>query len=269
VRRAPVIAIGVLTVVASAGCTAALKEPPNLDELGGGGGTIAATSEQVTSWLAAAESALAGARDAASVDHARRLFLDAARADPSRVEGFLGAARATAWLIEHEADGNRREVLAVEGVQIGQLCVRNHPDVTECSYRLALAVGQQARERPATAEDGLDVMVGLLDDVIAEDPRLDHAGGHRVLALLLLRAPGWPTGPGDPELALQHAQAAVALDPEYPPNQLVLGEAWRENDDPDAARKALEQGIRAARESRDPDAAEWIDRGRETLAELR
>ena len=42
---------------------------------------------------------------------------------------------------------------------------------------------------------------------------------------MLLRAPGWPLGPGDPEAALPEAQAAARLAPDYPPNQLVLGEA--------------------------------------------
>lgn len=263
-------ALGGPLAALAVGCASALGEPPDLAGLGGGARQPAAAApEQVTSWLAEAEGELEAAREPVAVAQARRLFLDAVAADPDRLEGFLGAARATAWLIEHEEAGGRREELATEGVQIGQLCRRHHPDAPECTYRLALAVGQQARERPATATDGLKVMVDLLEEVIASAPDLDHAGGHRVLALVLLRAPGWPTGPGDPELGLEHARAAAEAFPDHPPNQLVLGEALLENDLRVEARGALERGVALARSSNDPEAAEWSAEGEAALAELR
>ena len=263
-------ALGGPLAALAVGCASALGEPPDLAGLGGGPQPPGSASpEEVTDRLAEAEAELGAARDPEAVAQARELFLDVVRTDPTRLAGFLGAARATAWLIEHEDAGDRREELATEGVQIGQLCRRHHPEAPQCTYRLALAVGQQARERPATATDGLKVMVELLEEVIAVDPELDHAGGHRVLALVLLRAPGWPTGPGDPELGLEHARAAAAAFPEHPPNQLVLGEALLDNDLRAEARRALERGVALARESADPEAAEWAVKGEEALAELR
>ena len=210
--------------------------------------------------------------DIAAVRRAQGLFLEASQVDGAPVGAFIGAAKATAWLVEHEEDGRRREVLATEGVQISQWCRRLFPADPECTYRLALAVGQQARERPSTATDGLDVMVELLDEVIAEAPELDHAGGQRVLALVLLRAPGWPTGPGDPEYALEFAEAAVEAFPNYPPNQLVLGEALRDNDRRGEAKQAFERGLQLARSTPaagDPEASDWIDQAEEALAKIR
>jgi hypothetical protein len=222
--------------------------------------------------LATAEVEFDKRPDLAAVRNAQALFLEAARVDGAPVEAFLGAARATAWLIEHTEDGATRKDLAVQGVQIGQWCRRLYPLEPECTYRLALAVGQQARERSSTAVDGLDVMVELLNEVIAGAPELDFAGGRRVLALVLLRAPGWPTGPGDPESALEFAEAAATAFPDYPPNQLVLGEALLENDRKDEAKRALERGVELARARRaegDPEAAEWVTQAEEALAEIR
>ena len=65
--------------------------------------------------------------DMAAVERAQELYLDAARVEDAPVEAFLGAARATAWLIEHTDDGARRKELAVQGVQIGQWCRRLAP----------------------------------------------------------------------------------------------------------------------------------------------
>ena len=253
-------------------CTSALKEPPPIAELGAAKKTAMAEDRDENAPLARAEIELGKRPDMAAVRRAQSLYLEAARVDGAPVEAFLGAAKATAWLVEHEDDGQRRKELSIEGVQIGQWCRRLHPSDPECTYRLALAVGQQARERPSTATDGLDVMVELLNQVIAEASELDFAGGQRVLALVLVRAPGWPTGPGDPEYGLEFAEAAVGGFPGYPPNQLVLGEALLENDRRDEAKQTLELGVELARASRaagDPEAADWITQAEEALAKIR
>jgi len=253
-------------------CTSALEEPPPVTELGAPGAQRNIEGSDLGNTLVRAGVEFGKMPDMAAVERAQKLYLDAARVEQAPVEAYLGAARATAWLIEHTEDGASRKELAVQGVQIGQWCRRLHPSVPECTYRLALAVGQQARERTSTATDGLDVMVELLEEVIVEAPELDFAGGQRVLALVLVRAPGWPTGPGDPEYALEFAEAAVNAFPDYPPNQLVLGEALRDNDRRDEARQTIERGIELAQASfaaGDPEAADWISQAEEALAKIR
>lgn len=259
----------ILTVLSLGwGCASALVEPPPVDEIGAASPEV--DSRRSGDLVATADLEFSRRPDVTAVKHSHRLYLEAAKIDGAPVEAFLGAARSTAWLIEHEGDGDRRRELAVEAVQISQWCGRLHQEVVECDYRLALAVGQQARERSATAVDGLDVMVELLNGVIVDDPKLDFAGGHRVLALVLLRAPGWPTGPGDPEAGLDHARMAVEIAPGHPPNQLVLGEALIENGQLDEAAEVLELTIElAGEEAGDPDAAEWLTEAREALAGLR
>ena len=262
--------IGALSVLVA--CTSALKEPPPVTEIGAPGAQRSVEASDLDETLARAEIEFGKMPDIAAVERAQGLFFEAARVEGAPVGAYLGAAKATAWLIEHTDDSARRKELAVQGVQIGQWCRKLHPSVPECTYRLALAVGQQARERTSTATDGLDVMVELLEEVIAEAPELDFAGGQRVLALVLVRAPGWPTGPGDPEYALEFAEAAVKAFPDYPPNQLVLGEALRDNDRRDEAKNTLERGVELARASLaagEPEAADWITQAEEALSKIR
>lgn len=259
--RLLVPAVPLAVILLASGCVSSLREPPPLATLGGpapaGQAPGAADLDHL---LQEAEAGLARRPDAAAVAQARELFLAAARADESRSESLLGAARATAWLVEHEPDSARRAALATAGVQICQWCVRRTAGSVECRYRLALALGQQARERPATATDALPRIVALLEEVIATAPHLDQAGGHRVLALLLLRAPGWPAGPGDPDSGLEHARKAVELAPEYPPNLLTLGEALATTGSHDEARAAYRRAAELAQSraaAGDPDATEW------------
>lgn len=257
------------------GCVSALREPPPVEVLGGPGGTASEAGQLIGTpdeLLIRAEKSFADRPDGRSVAQARMLYLAAARADESRVEALLGAGRVIAWLVEHERDPKVREALATEGVQVCQWCLRRAPDSVECAYRLALALGQQARERPSTANDALPRIVALLEQVITAEPHLDDAGGDRVLALVLLRAPGWPAGPGDPEAGLEHARQASARAPDHPANWLVLGEALAALGDTFGARDAYRQAEELARvgaHADDPDASDWLAAAARARSELR
>jgi len=112
----------------------------------------------------------------------------------------------------------------------------------------------------------------LLDQVIARAPTLDAAGGHRVMALVLLRAPGWPTGPGDPDAALEHARKADALVPDEAQNLLALAEALAATDQPEEARKIYARAeviARTAAAEGHPDAFEWADTAARALRSLK
>lgn len=199
---------------------------------------------------------------------AQAAYLDAAAADVHRVDALLGAMRVLSYRIEREP-GIDRGKLAGEEVELGQWCQRRAPSNAECDYRLAIALGQQARERSSTGRDALSRIVPLLRRAITTAPRLDHAGPQRVLALVYLRAPAWPVGPGDPDAALEQARAAVALFPDDAGNQLALGEALAATGAPGEARAAYARALSlatAARDRGDPDAAAAIDAARAGLA---
>jgi hypothetical protein len=250
---------GAAALALAFGCAPALREPPPLPAAPARG---AASADDL---LRRADAAWARRAEPDRAREAQELYLEAASADEARVDGLLGAMRASAFLIEHEKKPAAREQLAVEAVQLGQWCLRRAPLEAECRYRLAIALGQQARERTSTAKDALERMVKLLREAIARDPGLDRAGPHRVLALVLLRAPAWPVGPGDSEAGLREAQAAAALFPDDAENQLALGEALVATDRPAEARAALDRAAALADQAAaagDPDAPRTRDAAR-------
>jgi tetratricopeptide (TPR) repeat protein len=248
--------VAVVVAVALHGCTPALREPPPVSALAPGTSGHATVDEL----LRAADAAWARRADPKQAETAQGLYLDAAAADERRVEPLLGAMRAIAFRVEREPDPADRAHLAEQEVQLGQWCQRRAPSSPACDYRLAIALGQQARERRSTGKDALGKMIALLRGATAVDPRLDAGGPHRVLALVLLRAPGWPIGPGDPEAALTEARQAVALFPDAPDNQLALAEALAKNDLQDNAREAYRRALALASDphhASDPDAEKW------------
>lgn len=252
-----------LAALAASACAPALREPaplPTRREAEAG-----ASADQL---LRRADAAWTRRGDPGQAEAAQRLYLDAASADASRAEGLLGAMRAASFRIEGERHASARERLASEAVQLGQWCERRAPASAACKYQLAVALGQLARERTSTARDALDRMVKLLREAIAADPRLDRAGPHRVLALVLLKAPAWPLGPGDPEQALREAETAARLFPDAVENQVALGEALAANDRPAEGRTTLERAAALADRAAgagDPDAPRWRDEARAAL----
>jgi hypothetical protein len=258
VRRAALAGLA----LAPLACAPALREPARLPP-------PAQTARSADALLAEADAAWARRADPAQAREAADLYAEAAAADEGRVEGLLGAMAALTFQVERERDAAARDGLAARAVQLGQWCQRRAPGDAACDYRLAIALGQQTRERPATARDALGRMVELLRSAAAEAPRLDAAGPQRVLALVLLRAPGWPLGPGDPEAGLEAARAAVALFPDAAPNQLALGEALEKNERAAEARAAYERAAALAAladAEREPEALGWRAEAARALA---
>jgi hypothetical protein len=249
-------------LILCAGCAQALHKPPPIE-------AIAAPSDAgAPQLLAAADEAWALRAEPGQAATAEDLYLKAARADPRLAQAYAGAVRAKAFRLDREKDDGEKARLAESAVIVGQLCQQNAPGSPLCDYWLAAALGLQARERTATARDGLSRMTDLLRRAASADPAIDHAGPHRLLAVVLIRAPSWPMGPGDPEAALPAAQAAVRIDPAFPPNQLTLGEALRKNGRDAPARSAYREALRLATDAAgrgDPDASGWVDQARAAL----
>ena len=249
--------------MAAGGCAAALRPPPSMADLAGA--APGAETQTAADLLAEAAQAYARRPDETAVRQAEQLWLRAAAADSNEVGGLIGAVRAKVWLANHlggVVNKASREDAAKTAVQAAQWCEVRAPENPACDYWLALVLGVQSRERTSTAHSGLDAMVERLRRAIESSPELDSAGPDRVLARVLIDAPGWPTGPGDPDEGLIHAQAAVARFGDYPPNVLTLAKALakvgRCSEAREQYRRARDEALRGLGESH-PDATEWLE----------
>ena len=233
------------------GCESSMREPPPIRTLA----PKISTGRSADELFHTADAAWARRGEPGQAAAAQDAYLAAAALDQARVDALFGAMQAIHYRVEYET-GVAKGALTHEAVQLGQWCTRLAPHDATCMYRLAIALGQDAREHPLEARDAVGHMIDLLHQAIAADPAIDAGGPHRVLALVLVRAPSWP-GPGDPEVALEEARAAVAAVPDFAENQLALGEALAANDSPAEAREAYRRAASLAESMRDPEAATW------------
>ncbi len=123
------------------------------------------------------------------------------------------------------------------------------PAVARAAYQHALLIGLRMRVagmREALAL--LDRALALLDRarLCAEE---DQGGPLRVLAMIYLKAPAWPAGPGDLDLALELLQEAATRFPTHPLNRIFLAAALLEDGQEARAREELATGLGLADEA--------------------
>jgi hypothetical protein len=162
------------------------------------------------------------------------------------VEELAAAIAADAKRSDLESDARIRGDLAADAGRNADACLAREPRAAACLYGRAIALGLEARAHPTRAGELLKSMLGSLGESEAADPLYDEAGSARVRALVLIRSPGWPLGPGDAEAGLVAARRAAALRPKWPPNLLALAEALAKNGDPSGARENYQHARDAA-----------------------
>lgn len=175
------------------------------------------------------------------------------------VEQLAAAVAADARRSDLTTDTKIRAQIAADAVQNSRACLERAPQAAACLYYDGVALGLKARAHPLQANESLKAMLEALNRAEAADPAYDQAGPARVQALVLIKAPAWPLGPGDPETGLAAARRAVALRPEYPPNVLALAEALAKTGDAHGAQDAYRHArdlIQALPPSRNRD--DWL-----------
>jgi hypothetical protein len=175
------------------------------------------------------------------------------------VEQLAAAVAADARRSDLENNSATRNQLAADALADAQACLERAPQEAACLYYHAIALGLKARAHPLQANEALKTMLEALGAAEAANPDYDQAGPARVRALVLVKAPGWPLGPGDAEAGLASARQAVALRPQYPPNVLALAEALAKTGDTHGAENAYRQA-RELSQSLPPgrDREDWL-----------
>jgi hypothetical protein len=186
--------------------------------------------------------------------------------EPSSTAELATAIETDAQRSDHETDPTVQRALAAEATKHANACIARDPEAVGCLYGRAIALGLEARAHPLSAAELLRSMLENLARAESADPYYDDAGPARVRALILLRAPGWPLGPGDPSAGLDAAARAVKLQPRYPQNLLALAEALAKSGNATAAKEAYSRARDAALDASDAaDQNDWLRQANEGL----
>ena len=186
--------------------------------------------------------------------------------DQALLRSSLGS-RIALHLAERSAEPNVRENLAAEGVRFAETALGLGADGDGAvHYYLAANLGLVVRGDAARALESLPRLEAEITRSVELDSGLDDGGPLRLLGMLYLKAPPWPTGIGDGDKALQLLRQAAERYPRHPLNHLFYAEAlWESEDDnaEDLARHELAIGRQRLAEgdwgySREPWLKEFV-----------
>jgi hypothetical protein len=155
--------------------------------------------------------------------------------DPALLRSSLGS-RIALHLAERNADPGRRETLAAEGVRFAEeaLALGGGQDAA-VHYYLAANLGLAVRDRMTLALENLPRLESEMKRAVELNPGIDDGGPLRLLGMLYLKAPPWPTGIGDADRALDLLRQAAERYPNHPLNHLFYAQALWEVEEDDAA----------------------------------
>ena len=135
-------------------------------------------------------------------------------------------------LAEREANQEKREKLAAEGVSFAEAALAQGGGDGAVHYYLAVNLGLAVREHITLAMENLGRLEDEMKQAEALSPDIDDGGPLRILGTLYLKAPAWPNGIGDRDKALELLKKAVIQHPGHPLNHLFYAQAlWDEGDE--------------------------------------
>lgn len=186
-----------------------------------------------------------------SSTHELQCALTVAResADPALGRSSLPSRLALHLAERSTADIPRKEALANEGVRLAeQALTRGGAGDGAVHYYLAANLGLAVHDHVLQAADSLSRLEESLNKAVRLSPAVDGGGPLRLLGMLYLKAPPWPSGIGDGDKALDLLKEAVGKYPDHPLNHLFYAQAlWEVDEQAQPARAELAKGLELLR----------------------
>ncbi len=137
------------------------------------------------------------------------------------------AARAALWLLElgDVPPGSDARELAGRGHRHAQTALGLNPDRAEYVFLSGALLGYRIQHRKLSGLVRLGRVHEAFERAAELDPGYADGAPLRALGTLLVKAPAWPRGVGDPERGIETLERAAALFPGHPANHLYLAEA--------------------------------------------
>jgi tetratricopeptide (TPR) repeat protein len=155
------------------------------------------------------------------------LALDkAVKLEPKNYEASWKAARATGWLADDLYDDKtKRAHFSGRGVEYAKAAIEADPKRVEGHYYSGINLGLQATTKTIGAKFMVPSVRDAEKKAMQLDSSFDHGGPPRVLGSLYAKAPSWPASIGDPDKGVDLLEQALKQAPDYPLNNLLLGDA--------------------------------------------
>jgi tetratricopeptide (TPR) repeat protein len=155
------------------------------------------------------------------------LALDkASKLEPKSFEVQWKAARASVLLAdEFYDDKTKRAHFSGRGIDFAKAAIDLEPKRVEGHYYSGENLGLQATTKTIGAKFMVPSVRDAAKKAMQIDSCFDHGGPPRLLGSLYAEAPPWPASIGDPDKGVELVAQALKCGPDWPLNNLLLGNA--------------------------------------------
>lgn len=155
------------------------------------------------------------------------LALDkATRAEPKSFEAQWKAARTATWLAdENYDDKTKRAHFSGRGIDYAKAAADLDVKRVEGHYYSGINQGLSATTKLVGAKFMVPAVRDAWKKAMQIDACYDRGGPPRALGALYAKAPPWPASIGDPDKGVDLLQQALKCAPDWPQNNLLLGDA--------------------------------------------
>jgi tetratricopeptide (TPR) repeat protein len=161
-----------------------------------------------------------------AMENALKMLEKARAADPQSYEAAWKGARAAAWLADELYDDkDKRNVFSSRGIDLAKAAIALQPKSVEGHYYSGINLGLQTTTKTIGAKFMVPSVRDAWKKAMAIDGSFDHGGPARALGTLYAKAPPWPASIGDADKGVELIQQASKQAPDYPLNNLLLGDA--------------------------------------------
>jgi tetratricopeptide (TPR) repeat protein len=177
--------------------------------------------------------------------YAMRLAVFAHELDKKNNKAALALSRAAFHVADSiEGDEAKTNQSAEMGVKAARIAGINESNPEACYY-FALNQGLLVQKKGLSALSKLQEIFDALK-ISQKVEAIDYGGPRRVLGMLYLKAPAWPSGIGDLDKALELLEQSIKQCPYYPQNFIFYAEALIEDDNKEKAMETLEMAHKLA-----------------------
>lgn len=164
--------------------------------------------------------------------------------EPKNYEAAWKAARACGWLADELYDPQnpgdnktKRAHFSGRGVEYAKAAMDANPGGVEGHYYSGINLGLSATTKTVGAKFTVPSVRDAAKKAMQIDASYDHGGPPRLLGSLYAEAPPWPASIGDPDKGVELLEQAQKLAPDYPLNNVLLGNALMKAEKYDEAKK--------------------------------
>lgn len=180
-------------------------------------------------------------RDIETVEISAQKYKESIAIRADEYEVLWEVARSCIWLGNYGTENKRKDYVN-QGLLYVNTAIKLKPNGEEGLFYHGALAGKLADLDFMYGADAVEIIQNRMLQLIESKSTFIYGGPDRVLAILYMRAPGWPLSVGDYDKALRHMQRALEIEPHWMENQLYMAELefrlGKEKDDPEMTKKA-------------------------------